>query len=65
MFHLAQLSSLFGIVVPLSQLGGKPGEVALTTTGVGDNVPCVVRVFGDDGVVDDSAGFVEEDGEGG
>ena len=51
--------------VPLSELLGEPGEVAVAADGVGDYVVGVGGVLCDDGVVDDAALGVEEDGEGG
>ena len=49
--------------VPLVQLLLKPREVAVTATGVGDDVEGVVCVFGDDGIVDDTGALVEEHGQ--
>ena len=52
-------------LVPLLEAVGEPGKVAVAPAGVCDDVISVVGVLGDDGVVDDAAGGVEEDGEGG
>ena len=38
---------------------------ALAPPGVRDNVECVLRVLGDDGIVDDTSGLVEEDAQSG
>ena len=47
--------------VPLRELLLEPREIALAPPGVRDNVECVLRVLGDDGIVDDTSGLIEED----
>ena len=49
--------------VPLRHLLLEPGEVAVATAGVGDDIVCVLGMLRDDCVVDNAAAFVEKDGE--
>lgn len=63
MLYLPSTSALAGI--PLFELLLEPREITVTSAGVRDDVICVVRVFGDDGVVDDTAPLVQEDRKGG
>ena len=49
--------------VPLRDLLLEPGEVAVATAGVGDNIVRVLGMLRDDCVVDNAAVFVEKDGE--
>ena len=51
--------------VPLRELLLEPREIALAPPGVRDDVERVLRVLGDDGVVDDASGLVEEDAQSG
>ena len=51
--------------VPLRELLLEPREIALAPPSICDDVECVLRVLGDDGVVDDTSGLVEEDAQSG
>ena len=61
----ANLAVLALLRVPRVQPLGEPREIAVPSPGVRDDVECVLRVLGDDGVVDDTSGLVEEDAQSG
>ena len=49
--------------VPLRDLLLEPGEVAVTTAGIGDDIVRVLGMLRDDSIVNNAAAFVEKDGE--
>ena len=49
--------------VPLRDLLLEPGEVAVATAGIGNDVVRVLGMLRDDGVVNNATAFVEEDRE--